>query len=191
MLMFIDLLFKINYKTMETKIDIPDGVEVKIDKKLFSVKGKNGELKRAFDPSIKVKKEDNQIVISCETERKKHRALVGTTEAHLKNMFRGVLNKITYKSKIVYSHFPMTVKVQGNTIIIDNFLGEANPRESNILSGVDVKISGQSVTVTGINKEHVSQTAANLEQATKIRKRDPRVFQDGIYIIEKDGKPIH
>ncbi len=189
--MFIDLLFKINYKTMETKIDIPDGVEVKIDKKLFSVKGKNGELKRAFDPSIKVKKEDNQIVISCETERKKHRALVGTTEAHLKNMFRGVLNKITYKSKIVYSHFPMTVKVQGNTIIIDNFLGEANPRESNILSGVDVKISGQSVTVTGINKEHVSQTAANLEQATKIRKRDPRVFQDGIYIIEKDGKPIH
>ena len=191
MLMFINLLFKINYKTMETKIDIPDGVEVKIDKKLFSVKGKNGELKRAFDPSIKVKKEDNQIVISCETERKKHRALVGTTEAHLKNMFRGVLNKITYKSKIVYSHFPMTVKVQGNTIIIDNFLGEANPRESNILSGVDVKISGQSVTVTGINKEHVSQTAANLEQATKIRKRDPRVFQDGIYIIEKDGKPIH
>jgi len=191
LLMFIDLLFKINYKTMETKIDIPDGVEVKIDKKLFSVKGKNGELKRAFDPSIKVKKEDNQIVISCETERKKHRALVGTTEAHLKNMFRGVLNKITYKSKIVYSHFPMTVKVQGNTIIIDNFLGEANPRESNILSGVDVKISGQSVTVTGINKEHVSQTAANLEQATKIRKRDPRVFQDGIYIIEKDGKPIH
>lgn len=191
MLMFIDLSFKINYKTMETKIDIPNGVEVKVDRRSFNVKGKNGELKREFDPAIKVKKEDKQIVISSDTERKKHRALVGTTEAHLKNMFRGVSNKITYKSKIVYSHFPMTVKIQGNKIIIDNFLGEANPRESNIISGVDVKISGQSVTITGIDKEHVSQTAANLEQATKIRKRDPRVFQDGIYIIEKDGKPIH
>ena len=78
-------------------------------------------------------------------------------------MFRGVSDKFVYKSKIVYSHFPMTVKVQGNVIIIDNFLGEKHPRKAKINEGVDVKISGQEITVTGIDKEKVSQTAANLD----------------------------
>ena len=176
---------------METKFVIPEGVEVNIDKNSVRVKGKNGELKRSFDPSIKIKKDNDEIILLSETERRKQKALTGTIAAHINNMFHGVSDKITYKSKIVYSHFPMTVKVQGNVIIIDNFLGEKHPRKAKINEGVDVKISGQEVTVTGIDKEKVSQTAANLEQATKIKNRDPRVFQDGIYIIEKDGKPMH
>ncbi|ODS36386.1 50S ribosomal protein L6 [Candidatus Altiarchaeales archaeon WOR_SM1_SCG] len=176
---------------METKFVIPEGIEVNIDKNSVRVKGKNGELKRSFDPSIKIKKDNDEIILLSETERRKQKALTGTIAAHINNMFHGVSDKITYKSKIVYSHFPMTVKVQGNVIIIDNFLGEKHPRKAKINEGVDVKISGQEVTVTGIDKEKVSQTAANLEQATKIKNRDPRVFQDGIYIIEKDGKPMH
>jgi len=176
---------------METKFVIPEGIEVNIDKNSVRVKGKNGELKRSFDPSIKIKKDNDEIILLSETERRKQKALTGTIAAHINNMFHGVSDKITYKSKIVYSHFPMTVKVRGNVIIIDNFLGEKHPRKAKINEGVDVKISGQEVTVTGIDKEKVSQTAANLEQATKIKNRDPRVFQDGIYIIEKDGKPMH
>jgi len=176
---------------METKFVIPEGIEVNIDKNSVRVKGKNGELKRSFDPSIKIKKDNDEIILLSETERRKQKALTGTIAAHINNMFHGVSDKITYKSKIVYSHFPMTVKVQGNVIIIDNFLGEKHPRKAKINEGVDVKISGQEVTVTGIDKEKVSQTAANLEQATKIKNRDPRVFQDGIYIVVKDGKPMH
>ena len=175
---------------METKFVIPEGVEVNIDKNSVTVKGKNGELKRSFDPSIKIKKDNDGIILLSETERRKQKALTGTTRSHINNMFRGVSDKFVYKSKIVYSHFPMTVKARGNVIIIDNFLGEKHPRKAKINEGVDVKISGQEITITGIDKEKVSQTAANLEQATKIKNRDPRVFQDGIYITEKDGKPM-
>ncbi|PKP54577.1 MAG: 50S ribosomal protein L6 [Candidatus Altiarchaeales archaeon HGW-Altiarchaeales-3] len=173
---------------MELKIDIPDGLEVNIEKNSVNIKGKQGELKRTFNSLVELKKEDNQILLSTEKERRKHKALMGAIISHINNMFHGVSDKIVYRSKIVYSHFPMNVKVQGDVIIIDNFLGEKHPRKARILEGVDVKIAGQEVTVSGINKEKVSQTAANLEQATKIKNRDPRVFQDGIYIIEKDGK---
>ena len=69
---------------------------------------------------------------------------------------------------------------------IDNFLGERSPRKAKII-GDDVKVSvkGEDVTITGINKEHVGQTMANIEQATKIKGRDPRIFQDGIYLVDK------
>ena len=176
---------------MEIKIDIPKGIEVNVDKNSVSVKGKYGELNRKFDQKIEIKKEDNKIILLSKTERKGQRTLIGTIRAHIKNLFHGVSDKIAYKSKIVYSHFPMTVKVQGTNVIVDNFLGERHPRKAKILENVDVKISGQEVTITGIDKEKVSQTAANIEQATRIKNRDPRVFQDGIYITEKDGKPIH
>lgn len=177
---------------MERKIVIPEGIEVNIEKNSVSVKGKHGNLSRTFNnPSIKIKKENSEIILSSESERRRQKALMGTIKSHINNMFHSTTDKIVYKSKIVYSHFPMTVKVQGNNVIIDNFLGEKHSRKAKILEGVDVKISGQEVTVTGIDKEKVSQTAANLEQATKIKNRDPRVFQDGIYIIEKDGKAIH
>jgi len=105
-------------------------------------------------------------------------------------MVKGACEGFTYKMKVVYSHFPMNVKVSGNTVVIDNFLGEKHPRSAEVLSDVSVEINGQDVTVSGVNKEKVSQTAANIEQATKIKNLDPRVFQDGIYIIEKDGKPL-
>ena len=84
----------------------------------------------------------------------------------------------------------MNVKIQGDKFVIDNFLGEKYPRKAKILKNVTVEVKGQDVTLKGIDKELVSQTAANIEQITKITKRDLRVFQDGIYITEKDGKPI-
>jgi large subunit ribosomal protein L6 len=87
--------------------------------------------------------------------------------------------------KIVFAHFPMTVKVTGDKVNIDNFLGERHPRVAKIVGSAKVNVKGDEVTVTGINKEDVGQTMANLEQATKIKGRDPRVFQDGIYLINK------
>ena len=78
------------------------------------------------------------------------------------------------------------VKVQGDTVVIDNFLGERHPRSAKIVGSAEVAVKGDEVTITGINKEHVGQTMANLEQATKIKGRDPRVFQDGIYLTSKE-----
>ena len=116
---------------METKVVIPEGVEVNIEKNSVSVKGKHGNLSRTFNnPSIKIKKENSSIILSSESKRRTQRALMGTIRAHINNMFHGVTNKVVYKSKIVYSHFPMTVKVQGDDVIIDNFLGEKHHRKA-------------------------------------------------------------
>jgi large subunit ribosomal protein L6 len=87
--------------------------------------------------------------------------------------------------KVVYSHFPIQLKVQGDRLEINNFLGEKQPRSAKILEGVTVNLGNDEVILTGIDKERVGNTAANIEHATRIRKRDPRVFQDGIYITER------
>ncbi|MFH0859611.1 MAG: 50S ribosomal protein L6 [Candidatus Altiarchaeota archaeon] len=170
---------------------LKDGVDVQVDLKKVTVKGSKGEIIRTFKaPKIKIERKDNTIVLKSAVGRREQRAKMGSIRAHIKNMMNGVSEGVTYKMKIVYSHFPMTVKVQGTTLLIDNFLGEKFPRKVKLRDGVKVDVKGQDVTLTGINKEDVSQSAASIEQATDIKRMDPRVFQDGIYITEKDGTPV-
>jgi large subunit ribosomal protein L6 len=113
-----------------------------------------------------------------------------TMEAHIKNMFKGVQNGHTYRLKICSGHFPMSVTVKGNAVEIKNFIGEKVPRTTEICADVHVKIDGDQIVVDGIDKEKVSETAARIEQITRRPGFDPRIFQDGIYIIEKDGKTV-
>ncbi len=89
--------------------------------------------------------------------------------------------------KTVFAHFPIKTSVEGDAFIIQNFLGERSPRTAKILEGVTVEAKGENVTVSGIDKEKVGQTTANIERATKVKKRDIRVFQEGVYIISKRG----
>ena len=168
------------------EIDIPEGVEVIIDKDI-SIKGPNGQISRKFTyPNVKIKKDENIIVLETYFPKKKDKSMIGTTKAHLTNMIKGVTDGFTYHMKIVFAHFPMTVKPNNGKVTIDNFLGEKHPRTANIVGEAKVSVKGDEVTVTGANKEDVGQTMANLEQATKIKGRDPRVFQDGIYLISKE-----
>ena len=61
------------------------------------------------------------------------------------------------------------------------------PRRAAILSGVDVRVENKTdVIVSGIDKEAVGQTAANIERCTTVKNRDRRVFQDGIYRVAKE-----
>ncbi|WP_297477442.1 50S ribosomal protein L6 [Thermococcus sp.] len=173
------------------EVEIPEGVEVTVENNVVKVKGPKGELEREFSyPGVKIFTEDGKVVVFKEFPRKRDIAIARTFKAHIANMIKGVTEGFTYKLKAVYSHFPMTVKVQGDEVLIENFLGEKNPRRAKILPGVTVKVRGQEVIVEGIDKEAVGQTAANIEQATRITKWDRRVFQDGVYIVEKAGKPI-
>ncbi|NJE05953.1 50S ribosomal protein L6 [Thermococcus sp. M36] len=173
------------------EVEIPEGVEVTVENNVVKVKGPKGELEREFSyPGVQIFTEDDKVVVFKEFPRRRDIAIARTFKAHIANMLRGVTEGFTYKLKVVYSHFPMTVKVQGDEVIIENFLGEKNPRRAKILPGVTVKVMGQEVIVEGIDREAVGQTAANIEQATRITKWDRRVFQDGIYIVEKAGKPI-
>lgn len=174
---------------IEHIVEIPEGVEVKIDGDNvkgyhISVKGDNGEnSKKLKYRGISVVKENSTIRVFAENT-KDYKAMVRTYASHINNLIIGVTQGFKYNLKVVHSHFPIKVKVEGRDVIIENFLGEKYRRKSKIVGRVDVKVSGTDITITGIDKEECGQTAANLEQTTKIKNLDTRVFQDGIYIVK-------
>jgi large subunit ribosomal protein L6 len=170
----------------EKRIEIPSDCQVTLERKTFTVSGPKGTLSRSFpEPYTTVAMEGNEIVASTNISRKKTKALVGTVIAHLRNMFVGVQHGYTYEMKIVFSHFPMTVEVQGQEVLIKNFIGERGVRRARLIGDVQVKVTEDDVIIDGIDIEHVSQSAANIQLATKIRDKDRRVFLDGIYVIRK------
>ncbi|MCK4313623.1 50S ribosomal protein L6 [Candidatus Bathyarchaeota archaeon] len=167
-------------------IQIPDNVEISVDGRKVTVKGEKGALTRDFSHApISIKLEGKTVRIWAEWPRKKEAALVGTLYSHIQNMITGVRQGFTCKLKIVFSHFPISVKVKDKTILIENFTGERSPRKVRIMGDVQVKVLSEDVIVQGINLEEVRQTAANIEQGTKVKRKDPRVFLDGIYVNEK------
>ena len=173
-------------------IPIPEGVNVAITGKTVKVEGPRGTIERElWYPGLHLQTEQkdagNEVVIKSDSTRKKIRAIAGTYTSHIKNMITGVTEGFFYKLAIVHAHFPMQVALtkEGDAVSISNFLGERKPRIAKIVEGVKVELKGKEIVVSGINKEAVGQTAADIEQTTKIRGYDPRVFQDGIYLVDK------
>jgi large subunit ribosomal protein L6 len=168
------------------KVKIPGGVKASLDGMHLRVTGPKGQLSRNVRfPQVTVTCEGDEVVIATESRRKEINAMVGTLEAHTKNMFRGVTDGYEYRMKVVYSHFPIQLKLQGNKLEIANFLGEKKARHARIEQGVTAKVGNDEVVLTGIDRELVGTSAANIEHATHIRDRDPRVFQDGIYMVQR------
>ena len=172
---------------LETRtVQIPKEVIVTLNGKTIEVKGEKGRLIKDFSQTpLVIRVEENEVTVSALRQKRKESALVSTVCSHVKNMIKGVTAGFTYKLKIVFSHFPISVKVQGNRVVIENFIGERNPRTANIVGDSSVSVKGDDVIVKGVNIEDVSQTAANIEQATIVRRRDTRKFLDGIYVFEK------
>ena len=168
------------------EIPLPEGVELSIEGNALVAKGEKGNVTRNLaHPRVTFTKKDQQFVLAAKKATKKDKRMMNTFRAHILNMVNGVKTGFVYKLKICSGHFPMTVKQEGAKIVITNFLGEKVARASTIIEGVKVDIAKEIITVESANKEDAAQTAANLEIATKISNRDRRVFQDGIYIIEK------
>ena len=176
-------------KEIKEKIEIPNGVEITIEEKTVHVKDEKDSLSRILShPRINITAKNNIVEISCvNSPKRKEKELIGTFRAHINNMITGVTEGFEYKMKTVFAHFPIKTSVEGDAFIIQNFLGERAPRTAKILEGVTVETKGENVTVSGVDKEKVGQTAANIERATKVKKRDIRVFQDGVYITSKRG----
>lgn len=168
------------------EIDIPDDVSAEIDHLDLTVEGPNGSVtRRLWFPDIEVTVEDGTVVIASEAEDAKTNATVGTFESHVTNMIHGVTEGWEYKMEVFYAHFPMQVDVEGDEVVIENFLGEKAARRTPIRGDTDVQIDGEEVTLTGSDIEAVGQTAADIEQLTQVTDKDTRVFQDGVYIVEK------
>ena len=170
-------------------LEIPQGVEVKVDGVSVSVKGPKGDLLKVFKfPNIYAKVDGGNFVIETSKVGKKEKKLIGTMRAHIKNMFKGVQEPHIYRMKICSGHFPMNVSASGDTLTVKNFLGEKVPRVIKLKSGPKVKIEGQEITIESPDIELAGQVAAAIEQLCRITNRDIRIFQDGIYITKKPGK---
>lgn len=168
------------------QIAIPDGVDVELAGSTVTVKGPLGQVaRRLWYPGIDIRKEDSHLVVNSRFDRKRQRAMVGTLCAHIQNMIDGVTKGFEYRMKVVYSHFPIQLKASRDELTINNFLGERKSRSARIVPGASVELSKDEVIVKGIDREKVGQTMANIEQATRVKGFDVRVFQDGIYLVEK------
>ncbi len=170
---------------MEKELAIPENVTIEIDNKHVKVSGPGGKLEKEFRYffDIKITKKENKIVVTSPSDRRKVRSMIGTIVAHVRNMIKGVREGYTYRMRIIYSHFPITVKVEGDKVMIQNFLGETVPRVAKIVGDTKVEAKGQDIILTGPSKYDVGQTCGNIEQACRISKYDRRIFQDGIYKV--------
>ena len=175
-------------KKILESIALPEGVHAEVEGYLIKLKGPKGNVERKlYHPSVKISATSNSITIEPVAKKytKNVKRMLRTLKAHLKNMVIGVSEGYTYNLKIVSGHFPMNVALDGNRIVVKNFLGEKVPRVANVLINVKATIKGDEIKIESIDKEAAGQSAANLETATRITKRDRRIFQDGIYITEK------
>ncbi len=178
-------------KKITIDIALPAGVTAQAEAGTLTMEGPKGEVRRALRyPSVEIGVRDARVFVTSDQATAREKKALNTFEAHIKNMIQGVTEGHTYKLKICSGHFPMNVAVTGKEFIIKNFLGEKHARTLAISPGVTVNVQGQEVIVEGTALETVSQCAANIEKLTAVRNRDRRIFQDGIYIIIKDGQPI-
>lgn len=172
----------------ERRINVPENVTVEVDEGAYRVTVSSGEteLSRVLDyPAVSITQEEDAVVIRTESKKRDDAAVVGTYASHIRNMITGVTDGFEYTLEGFYAHFPMNLSVEGDEFVIKNFIGERTERRVRIPETVSVSVDGEHVSVTGPDKEAVGQTAANIEQACYRGNRDPRKFQDGVYITGK------
>ena len=172
-------------------LEIPEGVDVKIEgNNLITIKGpEGGPITKDFSHArgIKIELQDNKLRFTAHFPKNPTLALAKTIINIINNLVIGVQDNYKYISKICYSHFPCTVEVREKTkeIHIVNFLGERAPRKANFPYNVKIEVKGDDVYFIGPDKEALGLAAANVKRACRIRKKDPRVFQDGVYLYKK------
>lgn len=176
---------------IEEEYEIPKDVTLTLDGKVVTVKGKKGTASKDFSHAkrISITSDGKKVTFAAEFPRQNTVALVYTLKNILSNLVEGVQVGYTYKMKIVYSHFPITVvpPKKGETEIqIKNFIGERAARIVHSSGDVTIKANKDEVIVSGCDKESVGQTCANIQKKCKIKNKDKRVFQDGVYVFRKE-----
>jgi len=175
----------------ETKIEIPESCQIEIVGRIIKITGPKGTVEKDVkNKLLKNEIKDNEIIFYAEKATKNHKKIILTFVAHLKNMIKGATEGHVYKLKICSGHFPMSAAVKGDFFELKNFIGESKPRKLKINPEVTIKLNAMDITVEGIDKEKTGQMAASIEAMTKRSGFDKRRFQDGIYIINKDGKEL-
>ena len=172
----------------DSTLEIPEGISVAFEDRIISVKGKLGTIKKDITKlPANLTIENNIVKIQPYGTRRKDFAISKTAQSIINNMIKGVQNGYKYKMKVVFAHFPITVKVKDGKVYVENFFGERKARISKIVGeSTKVAIEGDDVVISGPHLEHVSQTAANIELSTRVKNKDQRVFLDGVYIYSRE-----
>ena len=170
------------------EIALPKGVRVEVAGRRLKAEGPLGAVERPFPADVlHLSTADGKLrlELGLPAHRKRSRALFRTWVAHLQNIAGGLTVGVEARLKVVAAHFPMKVSVKGPELVIENFLGEKHPRSTRLVAGTTARVDGEFVVVEGHDVEEVGQSAAAIERTTRIRDYDPRVFQDGIYLVER------
>jgi large subunit ribosomal protein L6 len=171
---------------LKVSIEIPKDVTATLSRSSLAVKGAKGVCNKDFSKiPVNLSVGSDAVVLTTPSGKKKDRAMLNTARSLVAGMIRGVTEGYAYRMKVVYAHFPMNVRVKEKEVLIENFMGERTPRSAVIVGDCKVKVEGDDVIIEGASKENVGQTAANIELSTKVKRKDQRIFLDGVYIYEK------
>lgn len=178
-------------KNLSRKVTIPAGMTATFVNDTLTISKDGKKISKKFVlHKVSLKIENNEIVVFCDGSTRRESAIIGSVEAHVKNMINGFSNEYVYELEVCNIHFPMTIKKEGNQLVVKSFLGETKDRYALILPDVNVEIKGSKITVSSINRDAAGQTAANIEKSTRLTNRDRRIFQDGIFLTDKCGRKI-
>lgn len=145
-------------------IKIPDGVEVKINNNLITVKGPKGELSRELISEISAEVKDNNLLIGLKENKKGDSVLWGTNQALINNMILGVSRG--FDKRLTFEGVGYKAVVNGNKLVLS--LGFSHPVEIDAPKGIEFKVGKNVITVSGINKHLVGQLAANIRLKRKV-----------------------
>ncbi len=168
-------------------VTVPQGVSVDIKKTTVRVKGPKGELLRTFDPDMKIKLEDSQIVVQRPTDHRRHRALHGLTRALLNNMVLGVSDGFVRRLQIEGVGY--RAESQGKNLVLN--VGYSHPVIIEPPAGItfEVEKGYRTISVSGIDKELVGEMAARIR---RVRPPEPYkgkgIRYEGEYVRRKAGK---
>ena len=171
---------------LHTTVQIPQGVTVTVNRHMLLVDGPRGRAIKSFRKiPVHMSVGEGVVDLRAAGARKRDFAIMNTARSLVRNLCEGVVEGYTVKMKIVFAHFPITIKVQDDTVLIENFQGERAPRRARICGSTKVVLQGDDVVVSGHVLTDVTQTAANIHLHTRIKNKDHRVFLDGIYVYDK------
>ena len=146
------------------QVAVPQGVKVTIDGANIIVEGKKGKLEKKFRSEVSLTQEGSQIFVKANEETKEARAYHGLYRTLLNNMVKGVSEG--YKKVLIINGVGYKAEVVGKSLFLN--IGFSTQFEYPILEGLTITVEGNNkLTVSGIDKEKVGQTCAEIRSFRK------------------------
>ncbi len=174
------------------EVEIPSGVKVSLsgDRDELTISGKLGSCtKRINTHLLQASIEGGKLMLREASGRKMAKKAGLAAQAlgsEVKRSIYGVENGYERRMKVLFAHFPITVEVKGATVQAKNMFGEKKARVAKIVGNTEVEVKAQELTVRGVDPYDVGQTAANIHRLSFAKRKDSRVFQDGIYFESEE-----